>query len=190
MKIEGAHIPRSSFLSMEKDTEIIINNLMKNERLKRLLYYTTPDALERPNITDEESIEVLQKSIKLIPKIGVDKDVLTYIEIVYDDFSETSNPEFRDNLIEFNILCHHNQWKLKDFALRPYKIAGEIDAMFNHKKISGLGKLNFYTATKLLTDDEYSGVCLIYNAVHGEEDKKVMPNPQSELQFLEDKKIY
>ena len=51
MKIEGHQIPKSSFLSIEKDIAIIINNLMKNERLKRLLYYTTPDALDRPNIS-------------------------------------------------------------------------------------------------------------------------------------------
>ena len=73
MKIEGHQIPKSSFLSIEKDIAIIINNLMKNERLKRLLYYTTPDALDRPNISDAETIGLIKNNIKLIPKIKVDK---------------------------------------------------------------------------------------------------------------------
>ena len=34
--------------------------------------------------------------------------------------------------------------------------------------------------------DEYAGVCLLYRAVHGEEDKKRMPNPIDDEKFLED----
>jgi hypothetical protein len=28
---------------------------------------------------------------------------------------------------------------MKDFALRPYKIAGEIDSMLNKKRLTGIG---------------------------------------------------
>jgi hypothetical protein len=56
MKIDGVKIPKSSFLSMEKDLEIVVNHLCKNERLKRLLYYTTPDAIDKPNLDDEQMI--------------------------------------------------------------------------------------------------------------------------------------
>ena len=45
MKIEGYQIPKSSFLSTEKDMGLIMDKMFKNERLKRLLYYTTKDAL-------------------------------------------------------------------------------------------------------------------------------------------------
>mgnify|MGYP004454081779 FL=1 len=56
MKIDGVKIPKSSFLSTEKDLEIVVNHLCKNERLKRLLYYTTPDAIDKPNLNDEQMI--------------------------------------------------------------------------------------------------------------------------------------
>ena len=137
MKINGAQIPRSSFLSAEKDMGIIIDEMMKNERLKRLLYYTTNDALTKPNISAKDSVELMGKNIKIIPKLIVDKIVLQYIIISFDKFMETSNPEFRDNIVEFDIICHFDQWQLTDFALRPYKIAAEIDSMFNDKKLSG-----------------------------------------------------
>jgi hypothetical protein len=75
---------------------------------------------------------------------------------------------------------------MKDFALRPYKIAGEIDSMLNKKRLTGIGTVQFYTATKLLTDDDYSGVCLMYRVTHGEEDKKFMHNPRDEERFLQD----
>jgi len=53
MKIDGVKLPKSSFLSMEKDMGIIVNKICENERLKRLLYYTSPDAIDRPNLTDD-----------------------------------------------------------------------------------------------------------------------------------------
>ena len=45
MRIDRVLTPKSSFLSIEKDMSIIVRELLKNERLKRLLYYTTPDVL-------------------------------------------------------------------------------------------------------------------------------------------------
>jgi hypothetical protein len=38
---------------MEKDMGIIIDEIMKNSRLKRLLYYTTKDALAKPNLNED-----------------------------------------------------------------------------------------------------------------------------------------
>jgi hypothetical protein len=37
----------------------------------------------------------------------------------------------------------------------------------------------------MILTDEYAGLCLMYNAIHGEEDKKFMPNPMDEEQFQE-----
>lgn len=190
MKVEGYKVPKSSFLSMEKDTGIIVNNILNNNRLKKLLYYTTNDALERDNLTEEQSIELLQNNIKLVPKFYVDGSVLNYLLINFDNFLESENPEFRDNTIAFDIVCHYDQWHLKDFALRPYKIAGEIDSMFNNKKLTGIGYLEFMGATQIVLTDEFAGLCLLYRTFHGEEDKKFMPNPNDDAQFIKDFKDF
>ena len=178
--------PKSSFLSNEKDMEIIIGKMLKNERLKRLLFYTTRDALDKPNITEDQSIELIGKNIKTVPKLYVDKDVLNYVYITFDNFSPSGNPEFRDNIIMFDVICHYDQWQLKDFALRPFKIAAEIDSMFNKSKLTGIGELQFLGATQENYSNEFAGICLIFAAVHGGEDKKFMPNPADEEQFLKD----
>jgi len=106
MRINNFIPPKSSFLSMEKDLNIIIDKMLKNDRLKRLLYYTTPDALERPNLTEEESISLIDKNIKIIPKLNIDGEALTYIIISFDNFVESNNPEFRDNIISFDIISN------------------------------------------------------------------------------------
>ena len=58
--------------------------------------------------------------------------------------------------------------------------------MFNNKKLTGIGKLEFRGAKQEVMTDELVGLCLQYTAIHGEEDKKFMPNPTDEEQFLED----
>jgi hypothetical protein len=69
MKIVNYEFPHSSFLSVEKDMEIITNNFFKNDRLKRLLFYTTKDALDKPNISEEDTYELFGKNIKIVPKL-------------------------------------------------------------------------------------------------------------------------
>ena len=186
MKIDGLKLPKSSFLSMEKDMNLIVNKMFKNERLKRLLYYTDKNALNRPNLTEDQALELINNNIKIVPKMYVDGSVLNYIIINFKNFVPSENPEFRDNIIEFDIICHFDQWQLQDFALRPYKIAAEIDSMFNNTHLTGIGTLQFVGATQTVLTDEFAGVCLLYEATHGGEDKKFMPNPKDEERFLKD----
>ena len=187
MKINKDPLPKSSFLSMEKDMHLISNMLLRNNRLKKMLYYTTPDCLNKPDLSEDVTFEMFGKNIKLIPKLYVDNSVLNYIIVSFDNFTpNATNPEFRDNIIEFDIICHFDQWGLKDFQLRPYRIAAEIDSMFNEKHLTGIGTLKFLGANQMILTDEYAGLCLMYTAIHGEEDKKQMLNPQDQKQFEKD----
>ena len=185
MKVMTYTYPESSFLSIEKDMNLIVDMLFKNESLKKMLYYTSKDCLTKPNLTDDETLSMFGKNIKIVPKLTVDNSVLNYIIVSFDNFTQTSNPEFRDNIIEFDIICHFDQWNMTDFKLRPYRIAAEIDSMFNNKRLTGIGEIEFLGANQIILTDEFAGLCLIYRAVHGEEDKKNMPNPADEEQFLE-----
>ena len=180
MKVEGYQYPHSSFLSVEKDMGIITNMMLKNNRLKKLLYHTTKDCLKKPKLTEDQTVELIGKNIKMVPKLTVDGSVLNYIIVTFDNFTRTENPEFRDNIIEFDIICHFDQWQLQDFQLRPYMIAAEIDTMFNEKHLTGIGTLNFLGANQIILTDEFAGLCLMYKAVHGEDDKKHSPTVKSE----------
>ncbi len=186
MKIVNYQFPKSAFLSVEKDLELITGMMLKNDRFKKLLYYTTPDALEtRPNVPEEESLKLFGKNIRIVPKLQIDGEVLSYVIISFDNFTpNATNPEFRDNIISFDIICHFDQWQLKDFQLRPYRIAAEIDTMFNDKHLTGIGKLEFLGASQLILNDEFAGLSVSYMAIHGEEDKKKMPNPADDAKYI------
>lgn len=189
MKIENFQIPKSSFLSIDKDTDLIISKMLKNDRLKRLLHWTTRDCITNasgkcPNLTEEESLALVGKEIRLVPRLALDDSVLNYVIITFNNFSPNqTNPEFRDNVIEFHIVCHYDQWHLADGQLRPYRIAAEIDSMFDKKHLSGIGNLQFIGANQTVINDNYAGITLFYYAIHGEEDKKGMLSAAAEEQF-------
>ena len=187
MKVNRFRQPESSFLSVDKDMDIIFGWLLKDERFKRLLYYTEKDALNRPNLTEEQTVELMGKNIKRVPKLYVDGSVLNQIILSFDNFTPNpNNPEFRDNIITFDIICHYDQWELKDNQLRPQRIAAEIDTCFNNRHLTGIGKLQFMGMNQIILNDEFAGLTLMYAAVHGGEDNYGMPNPEDDAKYIDE----
>ena len=185
--------PRSSFMSVEKDLTIITDQMIKDTRLTKLLYYTTNDALKRPNLTEQQLVELFGKNIKIVPKLYVDGSVLAYIIISFDNFvTNAENPQFRDNVVTFDIICHFDQWQLEDFQLRPYRIAAEIDTLFNNQHLTGIGTFQVLGCNQIILNDEFAGLTLMYSAIHGGEDKNYnldqrdLLDPAEEKQFNEE----
>lgn len=168
MKIESYSFPKSSFLAIDKDMELLVNHFLKNDRLLKLLYYDTPNALSQPQVPQDKALAMFGKQIKIVPKLKVDQPEFCYIIISFDNFTPNmTNPEFRDNIVSFDIVCHFDQWNLGDFALRPYKIAAEIDSMFNKKRLTGIGTVDFIGANQIVLSDEFAGLTLMYQTIHG-----------------------
>ena len=187
MRVDKTNVPRSRFLTVDKDMKLILDKFLSNERLKRLLHYYSKDALMKPNLTEEQTLNLLSDHIKIVPKLKIDGSVKTYVILTFDNFFKTkTNPQFRDNIIEVDIVCHFDQWQLDDMKLRPYAIAGEIDSMLDQNRFTGIGVLNFLGMNQFVLTDEFAGLCLMYSATHGEEDKKGFENPMEEEKFIED----
>lgn len=176
---------KSSFLSCEKDTETIIKKLFVDSKpysdmLKRLLLINTPDCLN--DMTNpaylkkikETSIQDLKEQgyLRFGPKIalGENEEVKSYIRLSFDHFTPSKNEHFRDCIVEIDILCHPEYWDIGNFRQRPLKIAGYIDGILNENKLSGIGTLNFAGCNELLLDENLAGYCLMYAAVHGNDD--------------------
>ena len=186
MKINNYRQPESSFLSVDKDMDIIIGWLLKNQRFAKMLFYTEKDALKRPDLTEEQIVGLMGKNFKKVPKLYIDGSVLNYIILSFDDFTPCSNPQFRDNTIIFDIICHFDQWELQDNQLRPYRLAAEIDSTFNNRHLTGIGKTEFLGMKQIILNDEFAGLTLMYAVHHGGEDKYNMPNPADQAEFEED----
>jgi hypothetical protein len=196
MKRDIIEVPdlNSSFLSIEKDIERILTKLffdhqVQNKQLLRLLVIPMKDCLT--NLTNEEYKKVIEETtlstlmkdgyIKLAPKIPMPEHekVKSYIIISFDSFSPNhTNPQFRDCVIHFDIICHTDYWTMDNYQIRPLKIAGYIDGILNNSKLTGIGTLNFVGCQELVLDEVLSGYTLTYKAVHGSDDR--IPDDEEE----------
>lgn len=172
MKVgEDFSTPKSSFLIVDKDLERIAEKMLTNPRLLKYLYYTEADCQSRPSLSAAQKKELINKQIKIVPKLDIEKSCPIYVVISFDNFTPNiNNPEYRDCTVNFDIFCHPDHWNLGNFALRPYKIAGELDAMFNKQKMTGIGKLQFIGAQNLVLNDQLMGLSIIYRSVQSTED--------------------
>ena len=170
--------PEFKFLAMEKDFALITDKLLSDQRLLKLLYYTQPDCQKGPDLTAQQKLSLIGKQIRIVPKIDIIQDCPNYVIISFDNFTTNAeNPKFRDCTINFDILCHPDHWNLGNFQLRPYKIAGEIDRLFNNQKLTGIGEVHFVTGNNLVLNDQLMGLTLIYQAIYDGADEV---NPLSE----------
>lgn len=124
---------------------------------------------------------LFMKNVKIVPKIKVDREADNYIIVSFDNFTgNATNPQFRDNIISFDIVCHFDQWHLGNFKLRPYRLAAELDGMLDGKHLSGIGTLEFLGCNQIILNDEFGGLSLMFLAIHGDDDK--VPNPTKPLE--------
>ena len=175
---------KSSFLSCEKDAETIVQKLFVSSKphsddLKRLLVINTKDCLDKSNqnyatiIANTSVKELIEGNyITLVPRIQLKEheEMKSFIIISFDNFVPTSNPEFRDCTVHFDILCPTDEWALGDFQLSPIKIIGIIDGLLNNARLSGIGKLQFSGCSETIINDDLSGYSLTYIATHGGDD--------------------
>lgn len=195
MKRDLVKIPQihSSFLSCEKDVEIILRKLFTSSQphsdvLKRLLVINAKDCLDNTEseIYDQAIKEmsvaklIEHHYINLTPKVRFPEheEIKSYLFISFDDFTmNPTNPQFRDCTVYFDIMCYTDYWDIGDYRVRPLKIAGYIDGILNNTHLTGIGTFQFLGCSEIVLDENLAGYTLSYRAVHGSDD--IIP-PQGE----------
>ena len=139
MNIDLITPKNSSFESSGKDLQEITKRFLGNQKLLKLLKYSTADALRKPDLTNQEIQKMMNKNIRVAPKLPYESDQESVIIVSFDNFmTNGNNPEFRDNIILIDVFCPIETWIMDDYMLRPYKIMHEIDGMLNKTKITGI----------------------------------------------------
>ena len=178
----------SSFLNCERDIALILKKLFiesrpYSEELIKLLVINAKDCLD--NNTSEVYKKAVQRMslaklreegyIRLEPKLsfGEDEEVKSYILISMDNFTpNATNPEYRDCIISFDIICHTDQWDIGNYRIRPLKIAGYIDGILNGSKLNGIGTFQMMGCNQLILDQNLSGYTLMFKTINNiDEDK-------------------
>ena len=190
----------SSFLSCDQDIKTILKTLFVTSKpysdiLKRLLIINEKDCFDVNNkqyqkVIDSMSLgDLMEKGyIRLNPKIirGTHQEIKTYIIITLDNFSSNlQSVQYRDYIINFDIVCYNDAWNLNDFLNRPLMICGYIDGILNsltnpqqrinntHQsqiKLTGIGEYKFLGCNLTVLNEDLSMYSLSYKGVHFNED--------------------
>ena len=134
----------------------IMQRLLANKRLLKLLVYTDKDPLseEHPDVSPQEAYAHGDDGvIRIIPIIGYKEDSTSAITLrVRRGVPTAGNSEFLDIYFTIEVFVPNEQWIIKGDNLRPYMIMGEIQRSLENKNINGLGTIrgsgfsvNFYT---------------------------------------------
>lgn len=176
---------KSAFLSIGKDFEqlfkiLFVNSQPYSDEIKRLLVINTKDCLDKNNdyynqVVKNFSVSKLVEEGYIVFDLEIihpeHEEIKSYITLQIEQCTpNVSNPYFMDAEFAFNILTHYNYKYLGDFESRPWVIAGYIKGLLEGVRLSGLGKLEFQTATELSVGTAYSGVRLSYKTIHGTDD--------------------
>ena len=151
------------FAVMGDNTFKILNKLVNNQKICRLLKYQVRDPFS-DNYEDVDGVDLLNRQILAVPKVfDASTEKMSYIVAVFDNFVVNQfNPEFKISTVRFDIACPYDEWVLDENSLRPYLIMQEIDNMFNQAKLSGIGNLQFHRADMLTLSPQIGGFSMEY----------------------------
>ena len=117
---------------------VIGDMILKNQDLCKLLYYYPDsktlrfDPLAQPDIQDT-SVLLLDKIFPLPKSPDLETEQTGFMTILLTGGAPTENSGYRKVNLVFDIVCHLNTWIIRD-SYRPYRIAEEIDKMFNNQQ--------------------------------------------------------
>lgn len=161
----------SDFLAISEDARKIVEKIVKNENICKLLKITDVNALTE-TMTEEEKIKLIDKYIILNSHFPEDNEMKNFIMIDFDHFSPSENPEYISCTINFSIFCNVENWEVKNKGktyFRLYYIAHEILKDFSKSKMTGIGNLEYIGGESIIlgTDVKYKGIVLSFATYNG-----------------------
>ena len=154
--------------------------MVVSDVLKRLLVVQSKDALDTKYDMSKYDLQRLieEKYIVLTPKIELPEhdEIRSFIVLSFDKFTPSSNPEVRNCMLHFDVVCHHDTWELGNYRQRPFKILGYIDGILNKAKLSGIGELQFMGCSGPVVNANVGMFSMVYRAMHGSDD--ILPDDE------------
>lgn len=153
-----------NFTQIGKDLQLILEKIVTNDNIAKLLYYGEKDALSKDNLSADIKLSMVNDYIRVVPILPKDIEAKNYIIIQFDNFSPSSTDpmNYKEFLLTFDIFCNFQNWILDNYQLRPYAIMNEIDKMFNMSKLNSSGPINFVGANSLIINENLLGFSLVY----------------------------
>lgn len=168
---------KTDFQTISPDLNMIVEKLLSENDLCKMLYFTNSAPLKE-EMTDEIKGKLFDEDyITIVPIIHASEIEKNSIAITFDNFiAGISNPQYMNATIIFDILCPLVNWKMKnkfnETVLRPYELAHIVHKSMQGKKLSGIGRCNFSSASEILVpaNSKVAGLTLRYTIYNSDND--------------------
>jgi len=152
--------------NMEKNMFVIKNKLLENVNLRKLLFYSTPDALD----LEAPEVSSVSKNIDLTSILDYGQDpnnqINSFIAVDLDI------AEFEDKAIEtinISLFCRHSTILMNNNRLRHFALSQEIATALNKTMLFGVGKMQLVGMELKVLNRNYVGFELEFFAIDSTE---------------------
>jgi hypothetical protein len=154
------------FEELSKDLYKVVNTLIKNQKLCKLLVYEDDSPLSHNDITN--TVSLINTKIFTIPKLPVAEKDGSLIVVYLDNFRAVSNnPYFKSSKVVLDVIVHNNLFLLPEMGeFRPLAIMNEIDETLNGKLAAGLWEMEFDSGDRLFSNEFFTGHRISYNVLN------------------------
>lgn len=161
---------KTDFQTISPNLQLIIQELVANDDLCKMLYYMNKEPLKEEINSDIKEKIFSEDYVTDVPLVHASKIEKSAIVISFDNFiAGMANPQYMSSTIIFDIVCPVTAWKIKDrtnkTALRVYELAHIIHKIMNGKKLNGIGRCTFSSASQVIlpANSVVAGLTLRYN---------------------------
>lgn len=154
---------RNIFYEVNNLKDKVIKEVMRNQRLLKLISIRTDDPLSVPDIIGAGKLidDCIWFKPKVFGKTIKETQCFLLSDIVV--YSIRNYREFADIKLTFKVLVHNTLFELNDGKTRAYEIAGELLDMFGKEEGSWLGECKFESATTTEAPTDYHAIQITFS---------------------------
>lgn len=149
------------FKNLSDNTFIIIDEILKNENLCKLIYYNEVNPIEQDEIENKDKL-IYENLIPIPYNPEVQQEEKIELRLFFGD-ADIENRFLLDAVFVCQVVCPFDLWRInvKDEEgiykprVRPYEIMHEVTETFRDKTIGKLGVIQFENCGYRFVADKY-----------------------------------
>lgn len=141
------------------------NTLLSNENIRKLLFYNTPDALEKEAPSKEQLMRenyILTQPMECLQTNSLENNQATYVAVIIPRIEIESSNTNSSCIVKISTMCSQNIWSLNQNRIRLFQLANEITKELNNNRFGIAGQLEVFLSELQIYTANYVGYDLVF----------------------------
>lgn len=151
----------SVFDEINKLKHSVVDKILSNQKILKLLYYSSPNPLNEPDIDNPQ--ELVNQCIYFTPRAyntqWRTQSVLTMQMLIH---KISNSADYCDIKLSFVVAVHKDAVTINDYDDRVIEICKELYGMFNDTKTCGIGKMKLGVMAEINSAADYNSIEAIF----------------------------